>query len=84
MGARESDLKCSLLVLLAVAAAAETKSRVFITESGAIQISRKAMALSGPVSSENIEVRKAFLRYCRGGDCDGWTGIGRRVRWRRR
>ena len=44
----------------------ETKPRVFITESGAIQISSKAIVLSGPVSSENIEVMKAFLRYCPG------------------
>ena len=57
----------SLLVfplLLAVPAGAETKPRVFITESGAIQISGKAIFLSGPTSSENIEVMKAFLRYC--------------------
>ena len=51
-------------LLLALPIAAETKPRIYITESGAIQISGPAMAVTGPTSSENIEVMKAFQRHC--------------------
>ena len=51
-------------LLLAIPMAAETKPRIYITESGAIQISGPSMALTGPTSSENIEVMKAFQRHC--------------------
>lgn len=53
-------------LLAALPAAADSKPRVFITESGAIQISGKSMALTGPSSPENIEVMKAFQKHCPG------------------
>ena len=40
------------------------KPRIYITESGAIQISGHSMSLTGPASSENIEVMKTFQRHC--------------------
>ncbi|MBI2689523.1 MAG: hypothetical protein HYX27_24715 [Acidobacteria bacterium] len=52
------------LVLAAAATSAEPKVRLFITESGALQISSHAMALTGPTSAENIEVMKAFQKHC--------------------
>ena len=59
----------TLLLLLAVPLCAEPRPRVYITESAALQISGpsisgKTMALTGPTSSENIEVMKAFLKHC--------------------
>ena len=51
-----------MAVLTAVAA--EPKARIFLTESGAVQISGKEMHFSGPTSSESIEVMRAFQRYC--------------------
>jgi hypothetical protein len=45
-------------------AGAEPKTRVFITESGALQFSVKSVEVSGPTSPENIEVMRAFLKYC--------------------
>lgn len=53
-----------LTILLSLSIAAETKIRIYITESGAIQISGPSMALTGPTTSENIEVMKAFQRHC--------------------
>ncbi|MFN0106768.1 MAG: hypothetical protein ACKV2U_32325 [Bryobacteraceae bacterium] len=58
------QLSLALIPLLLAVSAAEPKPRLFITESGAIQITGKSMALTGPASSENIEVMKAFQRYC--------------------
>jgi len=51
-------------LLLAIPMAAERKPRIYITESGAIQISGPSMALTGPTSPENIEVMKSFQRHC--------------------
>ena len=51
------------LLILSVAAE-PARVRIFITESGAVQITGKTMALTGPTTSENIEVMKAFQRYC--------------------
>ncbi len=50
--------------LAAAVSAAEPKVRIFLTESGAIQISGTTMAVTGPTSAENIEVMKQFQRHC--------------------
>ena len=65
---------CSALFLIAVAglAAPAQKPRVFITESAAPQVSGDAavgdvkgsLAFIGGTSPQNIEVMKAFVRYC--------------------
>ena len=65
---------CSALVLTAIAAlgAPAQKLRVFITESTAPQVSGDAavgdmkgsLAFTGGTSPQNVEVMKAFLRYC--------------------
>ena len=57
-------MRLFLLAIPVLVVAAEPKPRIFITESGAIQITGGAMALTGPTSSENIEVMKAFQRHC--------------------
>ena len=62
---RLSEAICNrTALLLAIPIATETKPRIYIKESGAIQIFGPSMALTGPASSENIEVMKAFQRYC--------------------
>lgn len=57
-------MRLFLLALPLLAMAVEPKPRIFITERGVIQISGGAMALTGPTSSENIEVMKACQRHC--------------------
>ncbi len=66
----------SMLVLIAIAAlgAPAQKPRVFITESAAPQLSGDAaigdvkgsLAFAGGTSPQNVEVMKAFVRYCPG------------------
>lgn len=51
-------------LLAAASLNAEPKPRIFVTESGAIQVAGSALAISGQTSAENIEVMKAFQRYC--------------------
>ena len=56
-----------LTILLCAAAgltAAEPKVRIFVTESGAMLVSGHSMSFTGPTSAENIEVMKAFQKYC--------------------
>ncbi|MBL8238730.1 MAG: hypothetical protein JNM66_15000 [Bryobacterales bacterium] len=50
-------MRLFLLALPVLVIAAEPKPRVFVTESG-------ALAFTGPTTSENIEVMKAFQRHC--------------------
>lgn len=54
------------LFLLAAAAAmaAEPRVRLFLTESGAVQISGREVAITGPTTPENIEVMKQFQKLC--------------------
>ncbi len=55
-----------IFFLCAVAglASAEPKVRIFVTESGAMMVSGHSMSFTGPTSSENIEVMKAFQKHC--------------------
>lgn len=53
-----------LLCAVAGLTAAEPKVRIFVTESGAMLVSGHSMSFTGPTSSENIEVMKAFQKYC--------------------
>ncbi len=53
-----------LVCALAGLASAEPKVRIFVTESGAMMVSGHSMSFSGPTSSENIEVMKAFQKHC--------------------
>jgi hypothetical protein len=67
--ANGDDMKISLVVpplLFAIPLVAASKPRIFIPESGAIQITGPSMALTGPASSENIEVMGAFQKHCPG------------------
>jgi hypothetical protein len=60
-------MQLSLVVfplLFAISLTAASKPRVFITESGAIQVAGPSMALTGPTTSENIEVMRAFQKHC--------------------
>ncbi len=70
----KSKVACSALIgitMCALAAAAE-KPRVFITESTAAQASgdvadgnaKSSLAFTGGTSPQNVEVIKAFARYC--------------------
>jgi len=61
-----------LATALAVTVAAAQKPRIFITESTAVQASGDAvvgdakgsLAFTGGTSPQNVEVMKAFVRYC--------------------
>ena len=65
-------LASALVLAAALTAPAADKPRIFITESGALQVEGNAsvgdskgnLLLSGPTSTENIEVIKAFQRHC--------------------
>jgi hypothetical protein len=66
-------LQAGFIVLISVAAvSAAEKPRVFITESGAAQLTGEAsvadtkgsLSFTGGTSKENIEVMKAFSRLC--------------------
>lgn len=61
-----------ILVLMCASAAPAEKLRVFITETTATQASgntavgeaKGSIALTGGTSAQNVEVMKAFVRYC--------------------
>ena len=64
-------LTLTLAALLSVAAFAAANPRIFITEGGAARLSgsaegevKGALSYTGGTSSENVEVMKAFQRYC--------------------
>lgn len=67
---RSGLLQLSLILPLAISAA--EKPRVFVTESGPIQVSgdvsgqdlKGALSFSGGLSPQNIEVMKTFLAKC--------------------
>jgi len=65
---------CSILLVAGISASAAPtqKPRVFVTESGSAQLSgsgsvgdaRESLAFAGGTSPQNVEVMKAFVRYC--------------------
>ncbi len=70
----KAKVVCSMLLAAgaAVLAAPTQKPRVFVTESGSAQGSgegamgeaKGSLAFAGGTSPQNVEVMKAFLRYC--------------------
>jgi hypothetical protein len=70
----KTQIACSALLLIGISALAGTpqKPRVFITESASPQAagdatvgdSKGSLAFTGGTSPQNVEVMKAFARYC--------------------